>query len=209
VHTAFEGIRVVEVSTWIAGPACGVLLAEYGAEVVRVEPLGGDVVRGLTWGVTETAPALNWSWELANRSKKGIALDLHQPDGRDIVRRLVARSDIFLSNLRPATLQRAELDYERLRALNPRLIYANITGYGPHGPGANWPSFDEIGFWTRAGFMSVVGEPDTTPVPLRGAMGDLTTARFTLGGIAMALYVRERSGIGQKVRHRYWAMGAG
>jgi crotonobetainyl-CoA:carnitine CoA-transferase CaiB-like acyl-CoA transferase len=199
VKAALEGIKVVEVSTWIAGPACGVLLAEFGAEVIRVEPVGGDVVRGLNWGAADAEPTVNWTWELANRSKKGIAVDLHSQAGREILHKLVSSSDIFLSNLRPAVLERAELDYPRLRGLNPRIIYANITGYGPQGPNTNMPSFDEIGFWARSGLMELLGEPGTPLVPLRGAMGDLTTGVTALGGIMMALFVRERTGQGQAV----------
>ena len=204
---ALEGIRVVEVSTWIAGPACGVLLAEYGAEVIRVEPIGGDVVRGLSWGAAETEPTVNWTWELANRSKKGIAVDLHAPEGREILHTLLRCADVFLSNLRPGVLERAELDYPRVRALNPQIVYANITGYGPRGPDTNEPSFDEIGFWARSGLMELLGEPGTPLVPLRGAMGDLTTGIATLGGIMMALFVRERTGQGQAVDVSLLGMG--
>jgi crotonobetainyl-CoA:carnitine CoA-transferase CaiB-like acyl-CoA transferase len=199
VKTALDGIKVVEVSTWIAGPACGVLLAEYGAEVIRVEPIGGDVVRGLSWGAADAEPTINWTWELANRSKKGIAVDLHAPEGREILHKLVRSGDVFLSNLRPAVLERAELDYARVHALNPQIVYANITGYGPRGPDTNMPSFDEIGFWARSGLMELLGEPGTPLVPLRGAMGDMTTGIATLGGIMMALFVRERTGQGQAV----------
>lgn len=111
----------------------------------------------------------------------------------------MAQADVFLANLRPGTLKRARLDYETLSHLNSRLIYANITGYGPREPGADWPSFDEIGFWARSDIMATLGEPGAPLVPLRGAIGDHTTCLFTLGGIALALYVRERTGRGQRV----------
>ena len=196
---ALSGIKVVEVSTWAAGPSCGMWLAENGADVVRVEPIEGDPVRGMMQSGVVPVTDLNWLWEMWNRSKKGIAVNLGQEAGQEIVHKLVAQADVFLANLRPGTLKRARLDYETLNQLNPRLIYANITGYGPKGPGADWPSFDEIGFWARSGIMAVLGEPDTPLVPLRGAMGDHTTGMFTLGGIALALYVRERTGRGQRV----------
>lgn len=196
---ALSGIKVVEVSTWAAGPSCGMWLAENGADVVRVEPIEGDPVRGMMQSGVVPVTDLNWLWEMWNRSKKGIAVNLGQEAGQEIVHKLVAQADVFLANLRPGTLKRARLDYETLNQLNPRLIYANITGYGPKGPGADWPSFDEIGFWARSGIMAVLGEPNTPLVPLRGAMGDHTTGMFTLGGIALALYVRERTGRGQRV----------
>jgi len=196
---ALSGIKVVEVSTWAAGPSCGMWLAELGADVVRVEPIQGDPVRGIMQTGVLPVTDFNWMWEMWNRSKRGIAVDLAQEAGQEIIHKLVEKTDIFLANLRPSTLKRARLDYETLSRLNPRLIYANITGYGPKGPGTDWPSFDETGFWARSGIMATLGEPDTPLVPLRGAMGDHTTGIFTLGGIALALYVREQTGRGQRV----------
>jgi crotonobetainyl-CoA:carnitine CoA-transferase CaiB-like acyl-CoA transferase len=196
---ALSGIKVVEVSTWFAGPTCGMWLGEWGADVIRVEPIEGDPLRGIMrTGVLPVAD-YNWMWELANRSKRCIAMDLSKEKGKLIVHKLVEKADVFLSNLRPSTLKRAKLDYETLSKLNPRLIYANVTGYGPKGPGAEWPAFDETAFWARSGIMSTMGEPGTPAVPLRGAMGDNTTGMFMLGGIALALFARERTGHGQRV----------
>jgi len=195
---ALAGIKVVEVSTWAAGPTCGMWLAENGAEVVRVEPVEGDTTRGFEkWGVLPTTD-FNWLWELWNRSKRDIALDLHQEAGREIVHKLVRQADVFLANLRPSTLKRATLDYETLSQLNSRLIYANLTGYGTKGGGADWPAFDGLAFWARSGVGANLGEPDEY-VSLRGANGDHTTGMFMLGGIALALYARERTGRGQRV----------
>lgn len=196
---ALSGIKVVEVSTWVAGPSCGMWLGEWGADVVRVEPIEGDPARGLMQSGVVPVTDFNWFWEMANRSKRGIAADLHHKAGQEIVHKLVEKADVFLANLRPGTLKRAGLDYETLSQLNPRLIYANINGYGPKGPGADWPSFDEIGFWARSGIMAGLGEPGTPLVPLRGSMGDHTTGMFALGGITLALYARERTGHGQRV----------
>jgi crotonobetainyl-CoA:carnitine CoA-transferase CaiB-like acyl-CoA transferase len=196
---ALEGIKVVEVSTWVAAPICGVLLAEFGADVIRIEPLQGDPVRGLIPRGSQASPAFNYWWEMWNRSKRGMALDLGAPGGREIVYRLAARSDIFLTNLRPGVLRREEMEYERIRELNARIIYAHITGYGPRGPETERPSFDALAFWTRSGFPAVLGEPDAPPVPLEGAMGDHPTGGLALAGILLALYARERTGEGQKV----------
>jgi len=198
MRMALEGIKVVEVSTWVAAPICGVLLAEFGADVIRVEPLQGDPVRGLL-PRGSSVQAFNWWWEMWNRSKRGMALDLATPEGRDIVHRLTAQSDVFLTNLRPNVLERAELDYQRVREISPLVIYANITGYGTKGPDTERPSFDALAYWTRAGFSSILGEPDGPPVALQGAMGDHPTGALALAGIVLALYARERTGIGQKV----------
>ncbi len=194
-----EGIKVVEVSTWVAAPVCGVLLAEFGADVVRIENLQGDPVRGLVPRGSSGTPAFNWWWEMWNRSKRGMALNLGATEGRDIVHRLAAQSDIFLTNLRPSVLTRAELDYEKISELNPGVVYAHITGYGARGPETERPSFDALAFWTRSGFASILGEPDGPPVGLEGAMGDHPTGSIALAGIILALYARERTGKGQKV----------
>jgi crotonobetainyl-CoA:carnitine CoA-transferase CaiB-like acyl-CoA transferase len=196
---ALEGIKVVEVSTWVAAPACGVLLAEFGADVIRIEQLQGDPVRGLLPRGSSAGPVFNWWWEMWNRSKRGMGLNLGTPEGREIVHKLAAQSDIFLSNLRPSVLRRAELDYQRIREVNPRIIYAQITGYGARGPETERPSFDALAFWSRSGFASILGEPDGPPVGLEGAMGDHPTGGFALAGIALALYARERTGVGQKI----------
>jgi len=194
-----DGVKVVEVSTWAAGPTCGMWLAEWGADVIRVEPIEGDAVRGFAqWGILPTTD-FNFLWEMWNRSKRGIAVDLSREQGQDIVHRLVEKSDIFLANLRPNALKRARLEYEILSTLNPRIIYASITGHGNKGPGTEWPAFDDLAFWARAGIGSTLGEPDGPYVNLRGAMGDHTTGMFMLGGIVLALYARERTGYGQRV----------
>jgi crotonobetainyl-CoA:carnitine CoA-transferase CaiB-like acyl-CoA transferase len=199
MKTALEGIKVLELSIWVAGPTCGVLLAELGAKVVRVEPLEGDPVRGLVRSGSATVGDFNWIWEVWNRSKRGVALDLRTPEGRDIVHKLASESDIFLTNLRPDTLKRAHLDYATLRDINPRIIYANITGFGPRGPATDWPSGDEIAFWGRSGLASAWGDPDAPPFVPHAGVGDSVTGGFMLGGIALALYARERTGLGQKV----------
>ncbi len=196
---ALEGIKVLELSIWVAGPTCGVLLAELGADVIRVEPLQGDPVRGLMRSGSATVGDFNWIWEVWNRSKRGVALELRTPEGREIVHKLAAESDIFLTNLRPSSLKRAQMDYATLRDINPRIIYANITGFGPKGPGTEWPSGDEVAFWGRSGISAAWGDPDAPPFVPHAGLGDSVTGGFMLGGIALALYTRERTGLGQKV----------
>lgn len=195
-----NGIKVVEVSSWAAAPSCGVWLAEFGADVIRIEPIDGDPVRGVARiGGFLPLSDFNWAWELWNRSKRGIAVNLGQEQGRDIVHKLVSQADVFLTNLLPHIAQGNRLDYETLGKINPRLIYASLTGYGPEGPGSDWHSFDEIAFWARSGIMSTLGDPGESLVPLRGAMGDHTAGTSLLAGIALALYSREQTGSGQRV----------
>jgi crotonobetainyl-CoA:carnitine CoA-transferase CaiB-like acyl-CoA transferase len=167
--------------------------------VIRVEPHEGDPMRWLIESGMIPPADYNWLFEMLNRNKRSIAVNLSHDSGRKIVQDLAKDADVFLANLRPKTLKRAGLDYETLERLNPRLIYAGITGYGPRGPGADWRAYDEIAFWARSGLMASLGEPDTPLVPLRGSIGDHTTGMFALGGIALALYGRERTGKGQQV----------
>jgi len=208
--SALDGIKVVELSTWFAGPSCGMWLGEHGADVVRVEPIEGDPLRGImsTGALPAELPnTYNWMWEMANRSKKCIALDLKQDESRKIMHEMIKKADVFVTNLRLLALKRAQMDYETLNAINPRIVYCNITGYGSKGPGVDWPAFDETAFWTRPGIMAILGEPGTPAVPLRGAMGDHTTGVFALGGIALALYAREKTGKGQLVETSLYGNG--
>ncbi len=194
-----KGIKVVEVSTWAAGPSCGMWMAEWGADVIRVEPIEGDPARMLIQSGNAPVTEFNWFWELVNRSKRIIALDLKKAQSRKVVHKLVEKADILIANLRPGTLKRAELDYERLSKINPRLIYGQITGFGPKGPGTEWPAFDSLAYWARAGIEARLGEPGTPSVQELGSMGDHTTGMFAFGGIMLALYNREKTGIGQRV----------
>jgi len=208
--SALDGVKVIELSTWFAGPTCGMWLGEHGADVVRVEPVEGDPLRAMfSSGVlpAELDIGFNWMWEMANRSKRCITLDLKQEESRKIMHKMVEQADVFLANLRPSTLKRAKMDYDTLIKLNPRLVYCNITGYGSKGPGADWQAFDETAFWTRSGIMSTMGEPGTPAVPLRGAMGDNTTGVFALGAISLALYSREKTGKGQLVELSLYGNG--
>ena len=198
-----EGIKVIELGQWVFGPICARVLGELGADVIKVEtPRGGDPVRGVveskTYPQLATIP-INPYFEFYNASKRAIAVDLNQEAGREIMYKLVKISDVFVTNLRPTVIDRFTLDYESVVKVNPRIIYAQATGFGPKGPDRDRMAFDETAFWTRSGIMSTLGEPDAPPVPLRGAMGDLTSAIFLAGATVAALLARERFGLGQKV----------
>ncbi|MBI4498826.1 MAG: CoA transferase [Chloroflexi bacterium] len=195
------GIRVLEVANWLAVPAAGALLADLGAEVVKVEPPGGDPWRAFQWrsqGLATEFPG-NPAFEVDNRGKRSVAINLDRPEGREAVLRLAERADIFLTNLVPARRERYGLTYTDLAPRNPRLISLGFSGYGTTGPDRDRLGFDYAAFWARSGIMSLVGEPGGPPALQRTGMGDHSTAPLLLAGVLAALYERERSGQGQEV----------
>jgi crotonobetainyl-CoA:carnitine CoA-transferase CaiB-like acyl-CoA transferase len=198
-----EGIKVVEVSTWILGPSCAAILGDWGAEVIKIEnTITGDPFRWFmaVAGIDESEAPVSL-FGLDNRNKRGMAIDLKQPEGRDVLYKLVEKADIFICNLPKKARERIRLDYESLSAINPRLIYAAASGYGNKGPHADKPGFDATAFWARSGLMSSLAADDTQPpVAQPGAgIGDHTSGLALFGGIAMALYNREKTGEGQQV----------
>jgi len=198
-----EGTKVVELGIWVLGPTCARVLGELGADVIKVEdPRAGDPARGVVspraMSEGSLGPVSPW-WELWNGSKRAIAVDLSQEAGREIIYELVKISDILITNMRAAVVDRLAVDYETLAKINPRIIYAQATGFGTKGPDRDRRAFDETAFWIRSGIMSTLGEPEVPPVALRGSMGDLTTAVFLAGAIVTALLARDRFGFGQKV----------
>jgi len=194
------GIKVVEMGIWVAGPAAAAVLADWGAEVIKVEnPAGGDPARGLmALGIPLQLP-VNPPIEVDNRNKRSVAVNVQRPEGRDIVRRLLRDADVFVTNLRAGALQRAGLAYADVRTDNPRLIYAAVSGYGTRGPDKDRAAFDYAAFWARSGAMASLGEPQGPPPTQRPAMGDHPAGLSLAGAIAAALYHRERSGQGQEV----------
>jgi len=192
------GIRVVELAVWIAGPAAALVLADWGADVIKVEPLDGDPNRSFKYifgGDPETNPV----FELDNRGKRGIAVDIRSDDGAEIMSRLLDDADVFVTNLRPGALQRAGLDAPTVMARHPRLIYGHITGYGTDGPDADRAAYDLAAFWSRTGIADTLKTPDGQVPVQRGGMGDHATGMTLAGGIAAALYQRERTGQGDLV----------
>lgn len=195
-----KGIKVVELGIWIAGPAAGAVLGDWGAEVLKIEnPAGGDPVRGLMAMGLPFEPPVNPSLELDNRNKRSVAVNVQAPEGGAVVRRLVRDADVFVTNVRRASVERAGLSYEHLRAENPRLIYASLSGYGTRGPEKDRVGFDYAAFWARAGAMASLGEPEGPPPAQRPAMGDHPAGLSLAGAICAALYHRERTGEGQQV----------
>ena len=191
-----EGIKVVELGMWVAGPAAAGILGDWGAEVVKIEPPAGDPMRGLLSGIIEGA---NPPFELDNRNKRGMGLNLSTEEGRAIAAELVDGADVFVTNARPGALARAGLDHATVAARNPRLVYAHITGYGLDGDDRDRAAFDVGAFWSRSGVAAALA-PEGTPLPYqRGGMGDHMAGLAAAGAIAAALFTRERSGEGQLV----------
>ena len=196
-----DGIKVLELGEWVAAPAASMVLGDWGADVIKVErPDGGDAIRGVVQtGIAPTPEDFNQLWELNNRNKRSIAVDIRKDEGKKIIYKMVEKVDIFISSYRTSALKRLGYDYDTISRINSRIVYLIITGYGTKGPSKDLPGLDEVAYWARSGIMSILGEPDTPPPVLRGAFGDLPTAMFAAGGIALALYNRERTGMGQKL----------
>jgi len=195
-----EGIRVLDWTIWQQGPVCSAMLGDMGAHVIKIEQRGtGDPGRYIAAvGGKESPDRPNWYFEANNRNKQSIELDLKKPEGRDVVCELARKSDVFVQNYRKGVNERLGLDYKSLKELNPKLIYASATGYGPEGPDSGEPSFDYLGL-ARSGIMNAAGEPDMPPLSIAGGVADQMGAIMMAYGVMTALVARERHGVGQEV----------
>jgi crotonobetainyl-CoA:carnitine CoA-transferase CaiB-like acyl-CoA transferase len=194
----FEGVRVVELAQWVFVPATGVVMADQGADVIKIEnPVSGDPYRGLmTQGIGAHYKGVNLNVEQNNRGKRSIALDIRTAQGRELIYKLVERSDVFLTNFRPEALSRLGYGVDDLRARNPMIIYARGHGQGVRGSEANTPSYDSTAYWARGGFAHTLTPFDyPAEIGSRGAIGDKPSAMNLAYGIAAALFKRERSGV--------------
>ncbi len=192
-----QGLHVVDLASWIAGPAAATVLSDFGADVIKVEPPGiGDTYRyfsQLPLSPHVAGSAFNYSWQMDNRNKRSIALNLKSAASRPVLERLVKWADVLVTNFPPPVRTRFGLDYDQLAALNPRLIYADITGFGEIGPDAAQPGFDVTAYWARSGLMEATRSRGAAPVPNVPGAGDHATAISLYGGIMTALYRRERT----------------
>lgn len=193
-----EGLKVIEYATYHAAPGAGLILADWGAEVIKVEPPAGDPVRGF-FGTIGVEFDKNPAFEFDNGGKRSIVIDTASDEGRAVMRRLAAEADVFLTNVRPGGLERSGLDPASLRALNPRLIYASVTGYGLDGPDADRPGFDIASFWSRSGMAALHTPKGQDPFAIRTAVGDHVTSISTVAGILAALIERQKTGQGRLV----------
>ena len=200
-----EDIFVVEIDNWMAAPSAGAILADLGATVLKIEPLTGDPMRGLSRpiksdAVPEELRTLDYQFDVDNRGKQSIAIALDQPEGADLVRELVAKADIFMCNLLIGRQQKFGLDPESLFAVRPNLVHATLTGYGTSGPDAWRPGYDVTAFFGRSGLYDASREGNEGIVPMaRPAQGDHTTGLALVSAILAALRLAERTGEGQAV----------
>ena len=197
----FDGLKVIDCASFVAGPAAATILSDFGAEVIKIEPLEGDPYRTLLPG--ETYP-----WELDSRNKQSVAIDLKHPEGLAVLYRLVRQADVFVTNFPLGARKRLRIDHDTLAPVNPRLIYASLTAYGETGPEAEKTGFDSTAYWARSGLMDLV-KPEHSSPPSRSviAMGDHPTAVALYAAIATALYRRERTGRGGLVSSSLIANG--
>ena len=168
-----EGIKVIDMSTFIGAPACARFFAEFGAEVIKIEPKSGDLVRynGVSEGRLGT-PYENTTWDLENAHKLGLVLDLKAQEGRDILFKLLETTDIFITNWRPQAIAKLGLGYENLKDKYPKLVYASFTGYGEDGPDMNLPGYDFTSFWARSGLLGTSYQKGGEPINLIPGIGD-------------------------------------
>ncbi|MBB2772556.1 MULTISPECIES: CaiB/BaiF CoA transferase family protein [Mycolicibacterium] len=202
-----DGVKVVELGVWVAAPATGGILADWGADVVKVEPPSGDPARmfGRMLGIDG---GVNPPFEMDNRSKRSVTVDLTSAPGRDAIRELLCTADVFVTNVRPSALRRLGLDFETLAAANPRLVYGLITGYGSAGPDADRAAYDVAAFWARAGLAHLLTRPGDDPPFQRGGMGDHSVGMTLAAAVCAALVSRARTGVGQLVTTSLYRQGA-
>jgi crotonobetainyl-CoA:carnitine CoA-transferase CaiB-like acyl-CoA transferase len=202
----FTGLKVIDCASWIAGPAAATIMSDYGADVIKIEPPGvGDPWRG------RSASGANndYYWQLTSRNKRSLALDLKHKAGRDVLYRLVAEADVFVTNFPLPVRDRLKLAPDHLLPLNPRLIYASFTAYGEAGEEAAKTGFDSTAYWARTGLMDAVrAEVDTPPARSAPGMGDHPSATGLYAAIVTALYRREKTGRGGVVRSSLLQNGA-
>ena len=194
-----DGVRVVELGVWVAGPAAGCILADWGADVVKIEPPGlGDPARLFAQMFGADLP-FNPPFEMDNRGKRGLALDLSREEGRALFFELLETADVFVTNVRLGALRRLGIDPASLAERFPRLVQGVITGYGLDGPDRDRAAYDIAAFWARSGLADALSHPEQAPPFQRGGMGDHNAGLAAAGGISAALFARERTGRGRLV----------
>src|SRR6267142_1474470 len=203
----FSGLKVVDLSSFIAGPSAAVILSDFGADVIKVEPPHGDMWRHAHKTPIQPQSDEAYQWHLANRNKRGIALDLKSPSAQQVLEKLVKWADVLIVNTPHHARKKLKLEYDDVGQWNSRLIYADVTGFGEKGPDAELPGFDITSYWARSGLLSMTrdaGAPPTWPV---AGSGDNATAVGLYSAIVTALYRRERTGKGSYVTTSLLAEG--
>lgn len=203
-----DGIKVLEIATFVFGPGCTAIMSDFGADVIKIESPGtGDPMRHAHKSPPFMPLEFPYLWQQDNRNKRSIALDMKQPEGREVLLKLVREADVLVTNFPPNVLERLKIRYEDLLPENERLVYAQITGYGENGDDANTPGFDGNAYWARTGLMDIVRTADSEPTLPAIAMGDHPSAMTMYAGVMTGLYQRERTGKGSKVYSSLMANG--
>ncbi len=203
----FSGLKVVDLASFIAGPGAAVILSDFGADVIKVEPPKGEL-----WRIGNKIPPQPFAkdayqWHLNNRNKRGITLDLKSPDASNVLERLVKWADVLIVNTPHPAREKLKLSYDDVAQWNPRLIYADVTGYGDNGPDTNLPGFDLTAYWSRSGLLSLTRDAGAPPTWPFAGTGDSPTAVGLYSAIVTALYRRERTGKGSYVTTSLLASG--
>ena len=208
-----DGIKILEMGHVVAVPSASVTMADWGADVLKIEPLTGDMARGFM-SIMGVNPMMkneqgetSWYVHLLNRNKKSLALNLKTDAGREVVYKLLQEYDVFMSNYEYSSLKRLKVDYNTLSQFNPRLVYGLLTGYGTVGPDKDEKGFDHTAAWARTGIQNSIGAPGGTPPLERGGMMDRTQAAHIVGGILAAMLHRERTGEGQAIEFSLYHTG--
>lgn len=204
----FDGLRVIDCASFIAAPAAATILSDFGADVVKIEPLEGDPYRDLFRAAGFGPDGRNYGWELDSRNKRSLAVDLKTPEGTEILHRLAASADVFITNLPLSVRRRLKIDHASIGPLNPRLVYASFTAYGETGAEAEKTGFDSTAYWARSGLMDLIKTDHTAP-PARSVagVGDHPSAMTLFAAITTALFRRERTGRGGLVTSSLLANG--
>ncbi len=203
-----SGVKVVELAMWVAGPSAAAVLGDWGADVVKLEDPGtGDPIRAIITHRTDSRTDVAAAFQLDNRNKRSVAVNLRRPEGIEFAARIIGRSDVFITGLRIETLRRMKLDYASLYTQNPRLVYAALTGYGHRGPECNRAGFDYGAAWARTGLMATMAEPGQAPPAQRPGMFDHAAGLALAGAISAALFRREKTGRGTAVRSSLFQVG--
>ena len=204
-----SSIRVIDCGTYIAGPAAATVMADFGAEVIKVErPPAGDPYRYLSRVPIMPASDLLYCWILDGRNRRSVALNLEKDAARDALLKLVASADVFITNYQPSILQKFRITWDDFATLNDRLIYAHVTGYGDNGEDVEKPGYDMTAYWARSGLMGTMRYADADPCPSVPGFGDHPTSMIVFGGVMLGLYRRGITGKGMKVSTSLLASGA-
>ena len=196
----FSGLKVIDCATYIAAPAAATALADFGADVIKIErPPHGDPYRYLSQVPGMAVSEHQYCWILESRLKRSVALDLNQESARQALYKLIEEADVFITNYQPQLQRKFGLEYETLRGLNPRLIFGQVTGYGETGPDAETPGYDASAYWARSGLMGIMHGAGADPVQSPAGFGDHPTSMALYGAIVTALYRRTQTGEGMKV----------